>query len=69
MAFVRNTLQVGDVAVTTRVVETFGGYFEPGTQVTITEISERGYGFTDENGNRAVETGWNSVRRYKTIGQ
>ena len=65
MAYVKHGIEVGDWAVTTRVVDSCAGYFEKGTPVKIIGVSERGYDLMDENGNRVIETGFNSVCKTK----
>ena len=65
MAYVKNNdrLNVGESAITTRVVQSCGGYFEKGTEVRIAGVSERGYDLIDIDGNRIIETGFDSVKR------
>ena len=63
MAYVKhkNGFEVGDWATTTRVVDSFAGYFEKGTRVKIVGITERGYDLMDEHGNSVIETGFDSI--------
>lgn len=64
MAFVYNNRNypIGTRVITTKKVESCCGYFEVGTEVKITGISERGYDLEDEYGNKILETGFGSVR-------
>lgn len=63
MAYVRHKIGfgTGEIAVTARVVESMGGYFEKGTVVEIVGVSDRGYDLQDEYGNRIIQTGFDSV--------
>lgn len=63
MAYVRHKtgFGTGEIAVTARMIEGMGGYFEKGTVVEIVGISDRGYDLQDEYGNRVTETGFDSV--------
>ena len=65
MAYVKNNdrLNIGDHVITTRVIESCGGYFEKGSKVRIIGISERGYDLADYDGNRIIDTGFDSVKR------
>ncbi len=65
MAFVsyKNGFDIGDYATTSRKLENFAGYFEPGTVVKVVGKSERGYDLEDEFGNRIAETGFDSIMR------
>ncbi len=60
MAFVKttDTHNIGDKVITTRKHENFAGYMEIGTEVTIVDISERGYAIEDDEHNRITEIGW-----------
>ena len=60
MAFVKTTedLKIGDKVKTTQRHESLSGYFEVGTDVTIIDISGRGYDIQDDEGNRIIEVGW-----------
>lgn len=66
MAYVKNnnSVEVGEWAITIRKVDSCAGYFEKGTRVKVIGVSERGYDLMDEHGNRVIETGWDSVRKY-----
>ena len=66
MAYVKNNngVEVGEWAITNRKVESCAGYFEKGTKVKVVGVTERGYDLMDEHGNRVLETGWDSVRKY-----
>lgn len=57
----KNGFRVGDVATTKRVVDSFAGYFEKGTRVTVIGVSERGYDLQDDEGNQVIETGFDSI--------
>ena len=63
MACVRHKIgfSTGEIVVTSRVVESLGGYFEKGTVVEIIGVSNRGYDLQDEYGNIILETGFDSV--------
>lgn len=63
MAFVKdeNSFKVGDWAVTARQVDSFKGYFEKGTRVKVIGKSCRGYDLEDEDGNKILETGYDSI--------
>lgn len=63
MAYVKykNEYEVGDWAYTKRKIDTFGGYFEKGTEVKVIGVSERGYDLEDKDGNRIIETGFDSI--------
>lgn len=63
MAFIKTTIEVGDRIKLTRQVDSFEGYFEPGTIVTVVNIGYRGYDIIDDKGNRIVECGWNIGNR------
>lgn len=59
MAYIKkNTPEIGDWVVTTRVHESLSGKFTKGSKVKISDIGERGYSIEDEYGNRVVEIGW-----------
>ena len=60
MAFIKSlpSYVIGDRVVTTQVHESFSGYFEIGTKVTITGIGDRGYDIRDDEGNEVTECGW-----------
>ena len=64
MAYVKhkNGFEVGDWAITKRVVDSCAGYFEKGTRVKIIGVTERGYDLIDDYGNCVIETGFDSVR-------
>lgn len=66
MAYVKNnnSVEVGEWVTTNKQVGTYAGYFESGTKVRVIGVSERGYDLMDEHGNRVIETGWDSVRKY-----
>ena len=66
MAYVKNnnSVEVGEWVTTNRQVCNCAGYFEKGTRVMVVGVSERGYDLMDEHGNRIIETGWDSVRKY-----
>ena len=53
--------KIGDKAITTRIVSSMVGYFEVGTPVEVIGLSWRGYDLCDMEGNRILETGWNSI--------
>lgn len=63
MAYVKNKngFEVGEWAVTKEKVDSFAGYFEPGTKVKVIGKSYRGYDLEDEYGNRVIETGFDSI--------
>ena len=65
MAFVsyKNGFNIGEYAITTKKIESFAGYFEPGTVVKVVGKSERGYDLEDEYGHRITETGFDSIKR------
>ena len=65
MAYVKNGYDIGDKVVTAYQVGSLAGYFEKGTEVRIVGVSERGYDLMDEYGNRVIETGWDSVRKFR----
>ena len=60
MAFIRThkSPEIGDRVKTTKEHTLGYGYFEVGTEVTVTGISERGYDIADDEGNEMVEIGW-----------
>lgn len=60
MAFIKTTkgLKIGDRVKTTVEHSNFEGYMEIGTEVTITDIGERGYSIKDDEGNEITEIGW-----------
>lgn len=63
MAFVKNwSPKVGERVITTKKLESCAGYFEIGSEVTITGISERGYDIKDDEGNRMIECGWDGFK-------
>lgn len=66
MAYVKNnnSVEVGDWAITNRKVNSCACYFEKDTKVKVVGVTERGYDLMDEHGNRVIETGWDSVRKY-----
>lgn len=67
MAFVSNEdkmIKIGDTIELSKPVELFQGTFETGTIVKITGITERGYDFTDSEGNKAREV---SYDYFKTV--
>lgn len=65
MAYIKNNnIGVGDWVITNRKVDSCAGYFEEGTKVKVVDITTRGYDLVDEYGNRVIETGWDSVRKY-----
>ena len=57
------SFKVGDVVRTRRIVDCFSGYFEKGTVVTVIGVSKRGYDLQDADGNRIIETGFDSIER------
>ena len=60
MAYIKkNTHEIGNWVVTTRVHESMVGKFTKGSKVKITDIDPiRGYTIEDEDGNRICEIGW-----------
>lgn len=50
--------KIGERKKTTVIHETFEGYFEIGTEVTVIAIGERGYDIKDDEGNIIREVGW-----------
>ena len=46
------------IKITVRVHESFSGYFEVGTEVTIIGIGDRGYDIEDKDGHKIIEIGW-----------
>ena len=59
MPFIRTeSPQIGDWRKLKVNVTTFEGTFTKGTKVRVTGMSERGYDFEDEHGNKACETGF-----------
>ncbi len=59
MTFVRThkSPEIGDRVKTTIEHSNFAGYMEIGTEVTITNIGERGYSIKDDEGNEITEIG------------
>ena len=57
--------KVGDKVITTKKFGGFGGYFEPGSVVTIIDQGPRGYDISDESGNRVTECGWTGFKKYE----
>lgn len=60
MAYVKNSRNMlhKKVILTSRK-ESMRGYFEAGSEVTITGVDPyRGYSFTDSEGNSIIEAGW-----------
>lgn len=60
MAYIKNKNQyeVGEKVKTTVIHDSCAGFFEIGTIVTVTGISERGYDIKDDEGNCVTEIGW-----------
>ena len=69
MAYVKNKngFEIGDWVTTTKKVDSCAGYFEKGTKVKVIGISYRGYDLEDENGNRIIETGYDSIGWKRTV--
>ena len=66
MAFIKNwSPKIGERVITTRKLSNCAGYMERGTEVTITDIGDRGYDLVDDEGNRIIECGWDCVRQIK----
>ena len=64
MAFIKNNeIKVGDICVTTRILDNFNGYFEIGTEVKVIDIGQRGYDLEDNYGNQMLETGFDSIMK------
>lgn len=66
MGYVKtNESKVGKQVVLTERKKSLAGYFEEGSIVTITDVdSRRGYSFTDSEGNRVIEAGWDGFREF-----
>jgi len=64
MAYVKtNESKVGKQVVLTEKKKSLAGYFEKGSVVTITGVDDqRGYSFTDSEGNQVIEAGWSGFR-------
>ena len=60
MGFIKhkNGYEIGERTKTTVFHESFAGYFEIGTEVTVIDIGDRGYDIEDDEGNRIREIGW-----------
>ena len=61
MAFIkyRNEYEIGDRVKTKIMHESLEGYFEIGTEVTVTDVNNiRGYTIEDDEGNKIIEIGW-----------
>ncbi len=60
MAFIKySNLMIGDKIILDRKVDSLIGYFEKGTEVTITGIDPvRGYCIADSEGNTIGDCGW-----------
>ena len=59
MAFIKTRrIEVGDWIVLTKNIYVYGGVFETGSKVKITNEGERGYDIEDADGNRANEVGF-----------
>jgi len=65
MYHVSSNFKIGDTVETSRVIESLSGYFDEGTEVIITGISERGYDIKDKVGNEIIETGFCSIRKIR----
>lgn len=57
----KNGFEIGDWAITIKKVDSCAGYFEKGTKVKVIGKSCRGYDLEDEDGNRAIETEYDSI--------
>jgi len=57
--------QIGQKVILSRKCSCLAGInFEKGQEVTICEIDPvRGYGFTDDDGNRIIECGWDCIEK------
>lgn len=66
MAYIKTvTDEIGKKVVLTKKIKSCAGYFEVGSAVTITGIDDnRGYEFTDDEGNRIGEAGWGGFVDY-----
>nr|DAS58605.1 MAG TPA: hypothetical protein [Caudoviricetes sp.] len=58
MAFIKKESKVGKKVTLTREIRCCAGYFEKGTEVTITGKGEHGYDIVDDQGNHVYECGW-----------
>jgi hypothetical protein len=59
MAFVKTGYEIGDKVILSQKIEACCGYFEPETEVIISDIDPiRGYSIKDEYGNELCECGW-----------
>lgn len=56
-----NNIEVGEWAITTRVIENCHIHFEKGTKVKVVGKSERGYDLMDECGNKITEVSFGSI--------
>lgn len=62
MAFI-STSVIGKRVILTEEKRSCKGYFEIGTEVTITEVdSTRGYTFVDADGNQVIEAGFSGFK-------
>ena len=58
-----NGSKIGKQVVLTERKMSLAGFFEKGSIVTITGVDhQRGYSFTDSEGNQAVDAGWGGFR-------
>lgn len=63
MGYVKNNeSMIGKKVLLTECKTSLAGYFEKGSIVTITDISDRGYTFSDSEGNRIIEAGFDGFR-------
>jgi len=60
MAYIKhkNRYEIGERTKTTILHDSCAGFFEIGTEVTVTGIGPRGYDIEDDDGNRIIEIGW-----------
>lgn len=60
MAFIKNKngYEIGERVKTTIIHKCRAGYFEIGTDVTVTGVCYRGYDIRDDEGNEIGEIGW-----------
>lgn len=61
MAYIKHKdeYEIGDRVKTTTIHDSWDGYFEIGTEVTVVDIDDiRGYAIQDDEGNKVIEIGW-----------
>ncbi len=56
--------QIGQLVELTQNVESVKGFFEKGDLVTVCDISIKGYGFEDDEGNKVIECGFDCCEKH-----